>query len=221
MGRIKYLAAIILIIAGCNSLPGSMSKDVGVSAAPASTTPGLRGEAETPIATATTPPTAVPTTTDRWFSLKLVTPYPWSTVVPPYLETLIDGTYGKFDPDEPQWWNCMRCEDFIPAGGVWKLSLEKSIYRIYYDVTEWCSLGSYSLDGNRIKLFNDPHCRNVVGEYEWQQTEGGLTFKVVQDECAIGLRAANLTKQAWLACNPPNVEAAITDHWVKPEMCAE
>jgi hypothetical protein len=221
MGKIIFLAAFILIIAGCNSLPSPLSTDVGVSVAPASTTLGFRGEAETPIATAATPPTAIPTTTDHWFSLMLVTPYPWSTVVPPYRETLIDGNYAKFDPDEPQWWNCMRCEDFIPAGGVWKLSLEKGIYRIYYDVTEWRSLGSYSLDGNRIKLINDPHCRNGVGEYEWLLTEGVLTFEVVKDECAIGLRAANLTKQAWLSCDPPNVEAAITDHWVKPEGCAE
>ena len=33
------------------------------------------------------------------------------------------------------------------------------------------------------------------------------------------LRAANFIDQAWLSCRPPNTEAAITDHWNKPEGC--
>jgi hypothetical protein len=45
------------------------------------------------------------------------------------------------------------------------------------------------------------------------------TVKVIEDECAIGLRAMNLTNLPWLSCHPPSTEAAITDHWPKPRGC--
>lgn len=181
----------------------------GCSLAPASATPSP------------TPPTALPTTTDRWYSLMNSTPVPWSTPLPPFVSTAIDGTYAKLDPDREMWWNCMRCADFLPAGGVWRLQLEKGIYRIYYAVDGWRSLGSYSLDNDRIYFFNDPNCRNEVGEYRWKLEDGALSLQVVQDECAIKMRAANLTKQPWLSCQPPTLEAAISDHWSRPEGCAE
>lgn len=181
-----------------------------------------------PAADPTSPPTpsAQPTTTDRWYSLMLVTPYPWSTPLPPEVSTAIDGTYAKLDPDEPQWWNCMRCADWLPAGGAWRLQLEKGIYRIYYAVDGWRSLGSYALAGDgghqgRIYFFNDPNCPKVIGEYTWRLEDGALSLQPVQDECAINMRAANLIKQPWLSCRPPNTEAAISDHWDKPEGCAE
>jgi len=29
----------------------------------------------------------------------------------------------------------------------------------------------------------------------------------------------NLTQMPWDACRPPNIEAAVTEHWRKPEGC--
>jgi hypothetical protein len=44
-------------------------------------------------------------------------------------------------------------------------------------------------------------------------------LEAAEDECAIGLRAANLSARPWSACQPPNIEAAITDHWLRPAGC--
>jgi len=33
------------------------------------------------------------------------------------------------------------------------------------------------------------------------------------------LRAMNLTQHPWLSCRPPNIEAAVTERWPKPEGC--
>jgi hypothetical protein len=127
MVRIISIFSLTLFITSCNVVPNR--SDIG-TVAPASTT--------TQIAAVT------PSPTDRWFSFMMITPYPWSTPLPPYVVTAIDGTYAKLDPDEPQWYNCRRCADFLPAGGIWRLQLDKGIYRIYYEVTEWRSLGSFS-----------------------------------------------------------------------------
>jgi len=83
----------------------------------------------------------------------------------------------------------------------------------------WRSLGSYTISGDHIYLFNDPYCNWDTGEYIWKLEGGVLVFTEVNDPCSQGLRAANLTDQPWLSCTPPNVEAMITDHWQKPEGC--
>ncbi|MBN1661195.1 MAG: hypothetical protein JXA93_22575 [Anaerolineae bacterium] len=41
----------------------------------------------------------------------------------------------------------------------------------------------------------------------------------VGDTCSMGLRAANLARQPWLSCTPPNVEAATLDHRQPPPGC--
>jgi len=165
--------------------------------------------------------TAIPTTTDRWFSLFLNTPYPWTTPLPAYRSSGVDGIYAKIDPSEVQWWHCRRCPDFLPGGGTWRLSLDKGIYRIYYQVTGWRSLGSFSISGNRIYLFNDPNCNTDTGVYKWTLKDGALTLELIEDPCAIGLRAVNLTLQPWISCQHPNQEAAISDHWSKPAGCVQ
>jgi hypothetical protein len=48
---------------------------------------------------------------------------------------------------------------------------------------------------------------------------GQLILEVIHDECGFGLRAASLTAQPWLSCQPPSTEAAISDHWQKPPGC--
>jgi len=68
-------------------------------------------------------------------------------------------------------------------------------------------------------LANDPTCIEDIGVYRWRLEKGRLTVEVIDDPCAIKLRAMNLTQQPWLSCRPPNIEAAVTEHWPKPEGC--
>jgi len=104
-------------------------------------------------------------------------------------------------------------------GGVWKFQFDKGIFRIYHAMSGWRSLGSYTVAEDRLYLFNDPYCSRVTGVYTWKLEDGVLTLVEVDDPCSQGLRAANLIDQPWLSCRPPNPEAMITDHWLKPEGC--
>ena len=155
----------------------------------------------------------------QWVDVLQFTPYPYSTPLPPAQYTQIDGVYAKYDPSEPQWWNCRRCADFLPAGGNWRLQFDQGIMRFYYEVTGFSSVASYIVHGDRLYLFNDPHCPYDIGEYKWDLEKVALKLEEVKDSCAIHMRALNLTRQAWLSCQPPNIEAAISDHWIKPPGC--
>jgi len=84
--------------------------------------------------------------------------------------------------------------------------------RIFYQITNWKSIASFTVEGNRLKIFNDPFCPHDVGEYEWSVQDGQLSLKAINDGCAFDLRQENFSKQPWLAC-PANGEQA--------EGCAE
>jgi len=201
----KYLKAItsatvltvtlLLVSAGC----------VSPQSATSPTTPEL--------------PDAEATPTGVWAGLFQRTPFPYATPLPAPTPTILDGTYTKFELQEGTPVHCLRCPDYAPEGGTWKLSLDKGIFRIYYEVTGWRSLGSYTLSGDQLTLINDPYCPNVVGTYRWEIQEGELILEEIQDECSISLRAMNLTKLPWRSCRPPSSEAAVTDHWPKPPGC--
>lgn len=224
------LTVVFAIMAGCTHVPQpamglSASKSMGV----AQTTEPTQAQSLSPTPTETPTPTpspsptltAMPTPSDIWFQLVLRTPIPWTTPQPPEERTPLDDTYAKFDPSEREWWICRRCPDYLPAGGNWRLQFDKGVYRIYYDVIQWRSLGSYVVSGDRIYLFNDPYCQWEVGEYRWKLENRQLTFEVIEDPCSFKLRAANLTSMPWTSCQPPNREAAISDHWIKPAGCVQ
>jgi len=154
-----------------------------------------------------------------WQRVLSHTPYPYSTSLPPPKRTSLDGVYALFDPGEPQWWNCRRCPDYLPAGGNWRLQYDRGVMRIFYTVTGWVSMASYTVEGDRLYLFNDPTCIYDVGIYTWQIERGQLTLREVEDECAIRLRANNLTRPGWLSCQLP--EGQPTDTWVKPAGCTD
>ena len=80
-------------------------------------------------------------------------------------------------------------------------------------------MGSFTVSGDQITLFNDPHCIDNVGVYTWKVEAQQLTFEVVEDECADGWRAITFTNYPWESCQPPNAEAAITQHWPAPDGC--
>jgi len=162
-----------------------------------------------------------------WLELQQRVPYPFTIQLPKPIRTILDGTYTKFELKETPPVHCRRCPDYALEGGIWKLSLDKGVFRIFHEVTGWRSLGSFfvSKDGysdtesGQFALANDPTCQEVIGVYTWKLEEGKLIFKVIDDHCAIRLRAMNLTNLPWFSCQPPSIEAAITDHWPKPQGC--
>lgn len=168
--------------------------------------------------TPTPDPNATPT--NIWLSIQERTPFPYSTPLPRPIASAIDGTYVKSEEiGSPV--HCLRCPDYSSDGGIWLLRFDKGIYRIHSKLTGWRSIGSYTLSGDRLTLFNDGFCSNDVGTYTWSLEERKLILKEVKDECSIHLRAKNLTLMSWSSCQPPNIEAAITDHWQIPEGCRQ
>jgi len=170
-----------------------------------------------PATTATAALTPEPA--DVWFSVLQRTPYPYTTPLPALVRTDIDSTYSKFDASEAEHVPCKRCPDWLPEGGIWRLNLDRGVYRVFHEETGWRSLGSFTVSGDRIWLFNDPNCPEVTGVYTWKLRDGILSFSAIEDECSVGLRAANLTRQPWLTCHAPTSEGAVSDHWPKPPDC--
>ena len=156
-----------------------------------------------------------PAPTNVWSSLLGITPVPYASPLPETDQTPIDGTYAYFDPAPPQWWACLRCADYRPAGGVWRLQFDRGVMRIYYEVTGWKSLASYTVSGDRLYLFNDPYCKDATGEYLWELVNGKLILKVVEDPCSFQLRGQNLSGGVWEEC--PAGDAA----GVQPRGCTD
>ncbi|MBW2412422.1 MAG: hypothetical protein JRF72_21690 [Deltaproteobacteria bacterium] len=154
-----------------------------------------------------------------WFELLQKTPYPHTAPLPPQRPTVLDGFYTKFDPKKTPPVACRRCPDYVPEGGIWKLNLDKGIYRIFHEFTGWRSIGSFVVDGNRVQLFNDPTCMQAVGTYIWTAEIGTLNLQVIEDECAIRMRGKNLTQFPWTLCPPSSVEAGTSTHRNRPFGC--
>ena len=160
-----------------------------------------------------------PTPTDTWTGLLALTPHPYTTPLPSPVRSPVDGTYAKVDPSPPQWWACRRCAEYRPAGGAWKINFDRGVMHILYGISHWRSLASFELSGDRMYLFNDVMCPEEVGEYLWTVNGRSLTLQALDDACAFGLRAENLTHQTWLSCSPPYEMAAESDPWQKPPGC--
>ena len=144
--------------------------------------------------------------TPVWPALLQVTPLPHASPLPSSDNTAIDGTYAKFDPNPPQWWACLRCADYRPAGGNWRLQFDRGVMRIYDEVTGWHSLASYQVVGDHLYLFNDPYCKDATGEYVWEIVGGSLNVDVVNDPCSFGLRGKNLSEFSWSTCTADDNE---------------
>jgi hypothetical protein len=182
-----------------------------------------------PDVSQTTPEAPGPASTPAsdWFALLQRSPYPYSIPLPPATPTILDGNYAKVEPQVGTHVPCKRCPDYVPEGGVWKLNLDKGVFRIWHEATGWRSIGSFTAfydqtsrqRVDQLALFNDPYCPGVVGLYSWQREGGELVLQVVGDTCSMGVRAANLANRPWLSCQPPSAEADISDHWQKPPGC--
>jgi hypothetical protein len=161
----------------------------------------------------------VPTAQAVWAGLLERQPYPYLIPLPQPKRTEIDGTYTKVVVAQAERVHCLRCPEYAPEGGVWKLSFDRGVFRIFHPESRWKSIGTYVVAGDRLLLANDPSCIDGFGLYSWKLTKGRLVLEVIDDPCAIRLRAMNLTQMPWDSCRPPSIEAAVTEHWPKPDGC--
>ena len=161
--------------------------------------------------TSPAPVVLTPTGVSAWDSLLAVTPVGMTTPVPPALETAMDGLYTRYDASWPQWWHCLRCADYRPAGGLWRLQFERGVMRILYEVTQWRSLASYTIEGNRLFVFNDPNCPYEVGEYTWTLSEAELVLHAVDDSCSFELRSQTLAGQPWSSSSALGTQESSVD----------
>ena len=162
-----------------------------------------------------------------------VPPFPYSLPLPPPVPSILDSLYAKALPFEGTPVPCKRCAGYRLEGGVWSLYLDKGVFKVFQQDTGFEAVGSFSVSGDRLTFFNDPYCEEdltMVGTYTWALNGDSLILKVIDDSCSIGLRAKNLTSSPWTRverkqsqsadpCQPPNREAAVTDHWAKPDGC--
>lgn len=206
------LVCAAVLAAGCAAAPPAAPAAAEPSATPAP------APSRAPAEPSATPAGPTPTV-DRWAELFARTPYPYTTPLPAPEDTPLEGMYAKVEQIEGTPTPCRRCPDYKVEGGVWRLSLDNGIFRVYHTVTGWRSLGSYTVQGDQLLLFNDPTCLDVVGSYRWSLAGGALVLTEIEDSCAIRLRARNLTSIPWDACQPPGHEAGVTDHWKKPAGC--
>jgi len=139
---------------------------------------------------------------DAWLDLSARTAYPYAAPLPPPVSSALDGVYAKVIMAATPV-HCVRCPEYAPYGGLWRLSFDKGVFRVFYGQTEWRSLGSFTVSGDQLQLFNDPNCPETVGVYRWRTDSNRLMLEEVADDCAIHLRAKNLAGQAWLACPVP------------------
>lgn len=168
-----------------------------------------------------------PKPTDIWAAALNKMPYPYALALPQPTQTILDGTYAKFELKDTPPVHCLRCPDYAPEGGIWKLQFDRGVFRIYHQVTGWHSLGSFIVSKDRrtagtvdqLVLFNDPNCPEYVATYAWSLEEGQLRLEAIEDTCSIRLRAMNLTNLPWLSCRPSNLEAGLSDDWQKPPGC--
>jgi hypothetical protein len=154
-----------------------------------------------------------------WAELLQRQPFPYLLPLPEPQPTELDGTYTKIVASTAERVHCLRCPDYAPEGGLWILRLDQGVFRIFYPESGWKSIATFVVALDRLLLANDPNCIDGVGLYRWRLENAQLILEVIDDPCAIKLRAMNLTQQPWRSCRPPNIEAAVTEHWLKPEGC--
>lgn len=140
------------------------------------------------------------TSTSIWIAFQQSTPFAYTTPLPDAVQNSLDGVYALIDQSQPQWWSCRRCADYRPVGGIWRLQFDKGVMRIFYEVTGWRSIASYTVSEDRLYIFNDPYCPQDVGEYKWKVEGERLEIEIVQDACAYELRAKNLSRPSWIFC---------------------
>ena len=211
MIRWGLLFSAIIILSACSSTIQSNNTRAPLPE-PARNTPQISSTAASP--------TRIPSE-DDWVALLQKKPYPYTTPLPERTPTVLDSVYTKVGPKAGTPVPCRRCPDYLTEGGLWKLSLNKGVYHIFHEGTGWGSLGSCSISGNRLYVFNDPTCLEEIGIYRWKIARGGMKLELVEDGCQVGRRGWNFAEMVWQSCQPSSIEAAEADDWSPPEGCED
>ncbi len=132
-------------------------------------------------------------------------PYPYTDPAPAQVSTEIDGTYmliltledlGGASNALP--FPCRRCLPYARDPGVLTLIFFDGAYFVDHQMSGFHATGHYTVEGNRLTLFNDPNCSRVRGTYSWQLDGASLRLKTVDDTCAFqGERATDLASDVW------------------------
>lgn len=157
-------------------------------------------------------------------------PYPYTTPLPLPTPTILDGIYTRMVKFEGTPTPCRRCAPYRAEGGTWTLRLAAGVFKVSHNETGFAGIGSFTVSGDQLTLFNDPNCHLASGTYRWAVDGRSLRLAELDDPCAFGLRLRNLSAGSWIRqtdaegrgldpCQPPSTEAAITGHWAAPTGC--
>jgi hypothetical protein len=169
--------------------------DVGPIAAPPDVSPSSEPQAgDTPF--------AAETLDDLPATLR---PYPYTDPAPAPVPTEIDGTYMLIltledlgGPSNALPFPCRRCLPYARDPGVLTLIFFDGAYFVDHQMSGFHATGHYTVEGDRLTLFNDPNCSRVRGTYTWQLDGASLRLKPVDDPCAFqGERATDLASDVW------------------------
>ncbi len=93
---------------------------------------------------------------------------------------------------------CRRCAPYRIYAGTATLSFQDGRYHVDDQTSAFSSSGHYTVDGDRVTLFNDLVCATLKVTYTWSISDGTLTLEPQQDPCAFdNLRGRYLTDYVW------------------------
>jgi hypothetical protein len=77
-----------------------------------------------------------------WNELLQRSPFPYLIPLPEPRPTAVDGTYTKSVVAHAERVHCLRCPDYAPEGGLWRIHFDKGTFRIIHTETAWKSIGT-------------------------------------------------------------------------------
>ena len=126
-------------------------------------------------------------------------PYPFVGYPAMVVPTTADGVYTREATDTfvgPRA-TCRRCAPFPRDQGRSTLTLVDGRYHLDHVMPSYEVRGHYAVAGDRITFFNDPECGRTLGVYRWWTDHEGLHLEAIDDPCAFGQRARDLTDAVW------------------------
>ena len=113
---------------------------------------------------------------DREITDPTLLPYPFMSPTPEPEVTEIDGTYLRtLTLDEVGGariglpYRCLRCPPYRIDAGVSTLVLHEGAYYLDHQLSNFRTMGSFVVQGDRLTLFNDANCPQTPGVYEWKR----------------------------------------------------
>jgi hypothetical protein len=197
-------AAAVLLLAACTESGPSTDPSAATSASTSAATPSPTSALLKPGAHDTHP---FEFGTKKFRVPPEATPYAYTTPIPPNEPTPVDGTYLRIltleDTGGLLPFRCLRCPPYFPNAGVSTLVLYRGNYWINHQLSGFKALGMFTVDGDRIRFFNDPWCPQDHGTYHWSTKGGVLTFDAISGTCGYEkARANDLSTWPWTHIKP-------------------